>query len=245
MKAATGEDVTRRGAGRRRRPPRASRASPTTWRPTTTTRLRSPARSCARSPTPRRSRGGGATRRARSADPAELHGVVPADPRQPFEVREVIARIVDGSLIQEFKPLYGDTLVCGFAHLMGYPIGDPGQQRHPLLRVRAQGGALRPARRAAADPARLPAEHHRVHGGARVRGRRDRQGRREAGDRGSVCRGAQVHGRHRGVVRRGQLRHVRPRLLAPPAVDVAERAHLGDGRRAGGAGALDRARRHG
>jgi 3-methylcrotonyl-CoA carboxylase beta subunit len=55
-------------------------------------------------------------------DPAELHGVVPADPRRPFEVREVIARIVDGSLMQEFKPLYGDTLVCGFAHLMGYPI---------------------------------------------------------------------------------------------------------------------------
>jgi 3-methylcrotonyl-CoA carboxylase beta subunit len=55
-------------------------------------------------------------------DPAELHGVVPADPRRPFEVREVITRIVDGSLMQEFKPLYGDTLVCGFAHLMGYPI---------------------------------------------------------------------------------------------------------------------------
>jgi 3-methylcrotonyl-CoA carboxylase beta subunit len=55
-------------------------------------------------------------------DPAELHGAVPADPRRPFEVREVIARIVDGSLMQEFKPLYGDTLVCGFAHLMGYPI---------------------------------------------------------------------------------------------------------------------------
>ncbi len=71
-----------------------------------------------------------------SADPAELHGVVPADPRRPFEVREVIARIVDGSLMQEFKPLYGDTLVCGFAHLMGLSGCDPRQQRHPLLASR-------------------------------------------------------------------------------------------------------------
>jgi 3-methylcrotonyl-CoA carboxylase beta subunit len=55
-------------------------------------------------------------------DPAELHGAVTADLRKPLEVREVIARIVDGSVLQEWKALYGDTLVCGFAHLMGYPI---------------------------------------------------------------------------------------------------------------------------
>jgi 3-methylcrotonyl-CoA carboxylase beta subunit len=55
-------------------------------------------------------------------DPDELHGLVPTDLRRPFEVREAIARIVDGSVLQEFKPLYGDTLVCGFARLMGYPI---------------------------------------------------------------------------------------------------------------------------
>jgi 3-methylcrotonyl-CoA carboxylase beta subunit len=57
-----------------------------------------------------------------ACDPAELHGAVTADLRKPFEVREVIARIVDGSVLQEWKALYGDTLVCGFAHLMGYPI---------------------------------------------------------------------------------------------------------------------------
>jgi acetyl-CoA carboxylase carboxyltransferase component len=55
-------------------------------------------------------------------DPAELHGAVTADLRKPFEVREVIARIVDGSVMQEWKALYGDTLVCGFARVMGYPI---------------------------------------------------------------------------------------------------------------------------
>ncbi|MFF7709080.1 carboxyl transferase domain-containing protein [Pseudomonas sp. NPDC007930] len=52
----------------------------------------------------------------------ELYGVVPADPRQPFEVREVIARLVDGSLLDEFKALYGTTLVCGFAHVQGHPV---------------------------------------------------------------------------------------------------------------------------
>jgi 3-methylcrotonyl-CoA carboxylase beta subunit len=56
-------------------------------------------------------------------DPSELHGVIPTDPRKPFEVRELVGRIVDGSELDEFKPLYGTTLVCGFAHLYGYPVG--------------------------------------------------------------------------------------------------------------------------
>ncbi len=56
-------------------------------------------------------------------DPAELSGVVPADPRKPYDVREVIARLVDGSEFDEFKRFYGETLVCGFARLYGYPIG--------------------------------------------------------------------------------------------------------------------------
>ncbi len=56
-------------------------------------------------------------------DPAELYGIVPQDARQPFDVHEVIARIVDGSRFHEFKALYGDTLVCGFAHIEGYPVG--------------------------------------------------------------------------------------------------------------------------
>jgi acetyl-CoA carboxylase carboxyltransferase component len=55
-------------------------------------------------------------------DPDELAGVIPADERTPFDVREVIARIVDGSRFAEFKPLYGDTLVCGFAHIWGRPV---------------------------------------------------------------------------------------------------------------------------
>jgi len=56
-------------------------------------------------------------------DPAEIYGVIPADIRKPYDVREVIARMVDGSRFQEFKELYGTTIVCGFARIMGYPVG--------------------------------------------------------------------------------------------------------------------------
>jgi 3-methylcrotonyl-CoA carboxylase beta subunit len=57
-----------------------------------------------------------------ACDPAGLYGVVPRDLRQPYDVREVIARLVDGSEFHEFKALYGKTLVCGFARLWGYPV---------------------------------------------------------------------------------------------------------------------------
>ena len=53
----------------------------------------------------------------------ELYGLIPSDKKKPFDVREVIARIVDDSALDEFKRLYGTTLVCGFAHINGYPVG--------------------------------------------------------------------------------------------------------------------------
>ncbi len=56
-------------------------------------------------------------------DPAELYGIVPPDTRVQFDMREVIARLVDGSRFHEYQPAYGTTLVCGFAHLWGYRIG--------------------------------------------------------------------------------------------------------------------------
>jgi 3-methylcrotonyl-CoA carboxylase beta subunit len=55
-------------------------------------------------------------------DAAELYGILPTDVRAPYDVHEVIARIVDGSRFDEFKSLYGTTLVCGFAHIWGYPV---------------------------------------------------------------------------------------------------------------------------
>src|SRR3981189_129183 len=57
------------------------------------------------------------------ANPEELLGVIPTDHLKPYDVREVIARLVDGSEFDEFKARYGSTLVCGFAHLWGYPVG--------------------------------------------------------------------------------------------------------------------------
>lgn len=56
-------------------------------------------------------------------DPSELNGIIPNDTRKPYDVREVIARLVDGSEFEEFKARFGTTLVTGFAHLHGMPIG--------------------------------------------------------------------------------------------------------------------------
>ena len=53
----------------------------------------------------------------------ELYGIIPSDPRLPFDIREVICRIVDGSDFQEFKARYGKTLVCAFSRINGYPVG--------------------------------------------------------------------------------------------------------------------------
>ncbi len=72
---------------------------------------RKPARLAARAPAPP------------ACDPATLDGVAPADFRKPYDVREAIVRIVDAGALEEFKALYGATLVCGFAHICGYPVG--------------------------------------------------------------------------------------------------------------------------
>lgn len=61
--------------------------------------------------------------RAPLFDPAELHGIIPTDTRKPYDVHEIIARIVDASEFDEFKARYGTTLVTGFAHIEGMPVG--------------------------------------------------------------------------------------------------------------------------
>jgi 3-methylcrotonyl-CoA carboxylase beta subunit len=63
------------------------------------------------------------TPEAPAYDPRELYGVLPADPHVAYDVREVIARVVDGSRFDEFKSRYGTTIVCGFAHIWGIPAG--------------------------------------------------------------------------------------------------------------------------
>ena len=233
-------DRQRRGARRRRRAHAHLRRRRSLRARTTTTRSRSRARSSAKLEPPQAR---GARRRSRRVEPRyaadELYGVINADIRKPYDVREVIARIVDGSELDEFKARYGTTLVTGFAHLWGYPVGIVANNGVLYSRVGAEGRALHRALLPARHPARVPAEHHRLHGRQEVRGRRHREGRREDGDRRVLRAGAEVHGHHRRQLRRRQLRHVRPRVRSALPVDVAERAHLGDGRRAGGDGAGD------
>src|SRR5947208_12608910 len=74
-----------------------------------------------------------------AADPAELYGLIPGDYREPFDPREVIARIVDGSRFDEFKALYGETLVCGFARIEGFPVGILANNRSEERRVGKEG----------------------------------------------------------------------------------------------------------
>ena len=140
-----------------------------------------------------------------AVDPEQLHGVIPADDRTPYDVREVIARLVDGSRFHEFKQLYGPTLVTGFAHIWGHPRASS-QQR--ALFESALKGALH---RSCAISARSRCCSSRTSPfmvGRRVRGRRHRQARRQDGQRRRDCPGAQAHGGDRRLVR-AQLQHVR------------------------------------
>ena len=199
-------------------------------------------------------------------DPAEIRGLLPADPRQPMPVRSVLARLLDGSELTEFKARFGPSLITGFAHIHGYQVGviandgilfsesaqkgadAPHPHPHTKLAPFAAPSAaisrgpdaslgrsaLHPAVHAARHPLALHPEHHRVHGRPAVRGRGDRQAWREARQRRGDSDGAQADARDRRLVRRRQLRHVRPRVLAKLHVDVAKRADRRDGRRAGG-----------
>ena len=162
--------------------------------------------------------------------PAEIYGVVNSDRAQAVRRardhrapgRRLAVRGVQGALRADDR-----VRLCAPPRLSRRHHR---QQRRALLRVRAEDHPLHRAVQPARRPAHLPAEHHRLHGRPAIRARRHRQGRREDGARRRQLGGAEVHGDHRRLVRRRQLRHVRPRLRAAAAVDVAERAHLRHGR---------------
>ena len=167
-------------------------------------------------------------------DPAELYGVVPADLRKPYDVREVIARIVDGSRFHEFKERYGTTLVCGFAHIHGYPVGILANNGILFSESALKGAHFIELCDQRRDPAASSCRTSPASwSGATTRPAGSPSTARRWSPRSSTARGAEVHGDHRRLVRRRQLRHVRPRVLAALPVDVAERAHQRDGRRAG------------
>jgi len=170
-------------------------------------------------------------------DPAEIGAVVPADARTPYDVREVIARLVDGSRFHEFKHEYGQTLVCGFAHIHGHPVG-----------IIANNGVLfsESALKGAhfielCDQRRTPLVFLQNITGFMVGREYEAGGIAKNGRR--LRSGAQVHRGGRGLLRRRELFHVRPGVLAAFPLDVAERPHLGDGRGAGRVRAVHRAPR--
>ena len=166
-------------------------------------------------------------------DPAELHGVIPTDPRKPYDVREIIARVVDGSELDEFKPLYGTTLVTGFAHIYGYPVGIVANNG-----ILFSESALKGAHFIELCSQRgIPLVFLQNITGFMVGKKYEAGGIAKDGAKMvtavATVESAEVHGHRRRQLRRRQLRHVRARLRPALPVHVAECAHLGDGRRAG------------
>ena len=186
-------------------------------------------------------------RRAKSVkeprySPDELAGVVPIDYRKPYDVREVIARIVDDSDFLDFKALYGPHTVCGHAAIEGQAIGIIGNNGPIDADGAAKAAQFIQLCCQAEHADRLSAEHHRLHGRPRGRARRHHQARLEDDPGGRQRHRAADHAAHRRLVRRRQLRHVRARLRSALHLRLAEQPHRGDGRRAGGQGDVDRHR---
>jgi 3-methylcrotonyl-CoA carboxylase beta subunit len=175
----------------------------------------------------------------------ELYGIVPKDTRRPFDIREVIARVVDGSDFQEFKARYGKTLVCGFAHIHGYPVGIIANNGILFSESALKGAHFIEL----CNQRNIPLVFLQNITGFMVGRKYENAGIAKDGAKmvtavGVLAR-AEVHRRDRRQLRRGQLRDVRPRLRWPLPVDVAQRAHQRDGRRTGGERALHgEARRH-
>ena len=169
-----------------------------------------------------------------AVDPADLYGVIPEDFRHELDPIEVIARLVDGSRFAEFKQLYGDTLVCGFAHIEGYPVAILAN-RGILFAESAQKGAHFVE---LACKRRIPLVFLQNITGFMVGKEYEEAGIARDGAKlvtavacAEVPKFTVVTGGSFGA---GNYADVRPRLRPQAALDVAQRTHLRDGRRAGG-----------
>jgi 3-methylcrotonyl-CoA carboxylase beta subunit len=134
--------------------------------------------------------------------------------RAPYDVHEVIARLVDGSEFHEFKALCGSTLVCGFAHIWGMPVAVLANNGVLFSEIRAQGRTFHRARL----PARHPLLFLQNISGFMVGGKYEAEGIAKHGAKlvtaVATAQVPKLTGGHRRQLRRRQLRHVRPRLLA-------------------------------
>ena len=163
---------------------------------------------------------------------------MPEDFRHELDAREIIARIVDGSRLHEFKQLYGETLVCGFARIEGHPVAILANQGVLFAESSQKGAHFIEL----ACKRRIPLVFLQNITGFMVGKEYEEGGIARDGAKlvmavacADVPKFTVVVGR---LVRRGELRDVRPRVRAQAALDVAECPHLGHGRRAGSDGAL-------
>ena len=178
------------------------------------------------------------TPRPPKLDPQDLYGLIPQDVRTPYEVREVIGRIVDGSEMHEFKALYGTTLVCGFARIWGIPVA-----------ILANNGVLfsESALKGAhfielACQRRVPLLFLQNISGFMVGGKYEAGGIAKDGAKlvtaVATAERAQDYRADRRQFRRGQLWHVRPGLRPALPVHLAKQPDQRDGRRAGSLSAV-------
>ena len=126
----------------------------------------------------------------------------------PFDVREIIARIVDGSRFDEFKPLYGTPLVTGWAELHGYPVGILANNGILFSEESQKGAQFIQLCNQSDTPLLFVQNITGFMVGTRLRAGRHHQGRREADQRRLQLDGPAPHAHGRRVVRRRQLRHV-------------------------------------
>ena len=175
-----------------------------------------------------------------ACDPEEILGVVPADLRTPYDVREVIARIVDGSRLDEFKARFGATLVCGFAHVMGLPVGIVANNGVLFSESAVKGAHFIEL----CSQRRIPLVFLQNITGFMVGRRYEAEGIARHGAKlvtavatTAVPKVTLIVGGSFGAGNYGMAGRAYPAALS---LDLAEFADLGDGRRAGGRGAGER-----
>ena len=164
-----------------------------------------------------------------AVDPNDLYGVVSSDARTPYDVRELIARLVDGSLFNEFKAEFGTTLVTGFARLHGHPVGIVANNG-VLFSVSALKGAHFVE---LCDQRRIPLVFLQNITGFMVGREYEAGGIAKHGAKMvtavACARRAQAHGNHWRLIRGRQLLHVRSCLLAPIPLYMADGTDIRNG----------------
>ena len=175
-------------------------------------------------------------------DPEELLGIVPVDYRKPYDVREVVARLVDGSDFLDFKPGYGPETLCGHAAIGGHPVGLIGNNGPINSAGSSKAGQFIQLCCQAGLPIVFLQNTTGYLVGVGGRSLRHRQARLEDDPGCHQRERPEAHAADRRLVRRRPLRYVRPLLRPALSVLLAERARGGDGRRAGRQGHGDRRR---